>query len=164
LARAFVSDPVFTVLFPTQRRDALVHWFTIVEQVLGGCRYAQLRSTPQAAAIWTTAACPDCLALLDERLSGLIRVRAGGPGIDLVDAVQAAASPRSGPFLHWLGVLPEARGTGAGRALLAQGGPAWTTTCNPGAVPFYRRCGWTVAAERAVAGHPALTCWTLCAG
>jgi GNAT superfamily N-acetyltransferase len=84
--------------------------------------------------------------------------------VDLVDAVQAAVSPREGPFLHWLGVAPDARGQGAGRALLAEVGPAWTTTCNPEAVPFYQRCGWAVLAEQPVAGHPALTCWTLRSG
>jgi GNAT superfamily N-acetyltransferase len=164
LATAFDADPVFAALFPTHRRDALGQWFTIVEQVLRGCRHAQLRATATAAAIWSTAACPDCLVLLDAGLSGLIRARADGPGIDLVDAVHAAVSPQPGPFLHWLGVVPEARGQGAGRALLEEVGPAWTTTANPEAVPFYRRCGWTVLAERTVADHPALTCWTLRGG
>jgi GNAT superfamily N-acetyltransferase len=85
--------------------------------------------------------------------------------VDLADAMRAAVDPQEGPFLHWLGVLPKSRRGGVGRALLAEVGvPVWTTTANPEAVPFYERCGWAVVAERAVADHPALTCWTLRAG
>ena len=140
LAAAFVDDPVCTELFLVDR----------------------------AAAIWTRSDCPDCERRLIEGLSGLLSAHHRDDAKPLLSAVAEAAVQQLGPNLHWLGVLPDARGRGAGRALLREladdAGPAWATTCNPEAVPFYLACGWAVLAEKPVAGHPALTCWTLRAG
>ena len=168
LAAAFAADPLCTELFLVDRDPALLEWFTIVERVFTQCPYARVRTHPTAVAIWTRTDCPECERSLVDQLSGLLSARNRDEAKPLLEAVAQAALHQSGPNLHWLGVLPEARGRGAGRTLLdelaADAGPAWATTCNPAAVPFYRACGWTVLAERTVAGHPALTCWTLGSG
>jgi len=109
---------VFVTLFPSDRAAALRQWFDVVDEVLTGCQYGRVAERAGAVALWTTAFCAECLAVLDERLSALLRARGAADAIDLVDAVRAAVDPQDGPFLHWLGVLPEARRGGAGRELL----------------------------------------------
>jgi len=171
LTAAFAADPLFALLFPGAREDALSAWFRAVATVIGGCRYGRLRAGEAAAAVWTTAECPSCLAALDEALTDLIDPRAAGEGMELVARVRAAAVPvePSAWCLHWLGVRPEHRRRGEGGRLLSEvtaaaraaGAVLMTTTANPDAVAFYGRGGLQPIATREVVGQPGLRVWTL---
>lgn len=173
LAAAFDADPVFRLLFPTERPAALAAWFGIVVEILDGCPQGKVRVYEQAAAVWTTGSCPPCLERLDDELTALVRDRAGAPGLDITARVQGAAAPVDVPAwsLHWLGVNPAAQGLGHGGLLLGEvvaaahrtGSALSTTTPNADAVSFYGRHGLAPLAVREVAGCPGLQFWTLLA-
>lgn len=164
---------MFTLLFPDERPAALIAWFSIVVDVIGGCAQGYVRATEQAAAVWTTATCGPCLERLDDELTDLVRRHAGQAGIDLTARVQAAAVPLEVPAwsLHWLGVHPRAQGRGHASSLLgdvvaaahAQRTALATTTPNPAAARFYQRHGLAQVGVRDVVGCPGLQFWTLLA-
>lgn len=178
LVTAFEADPLFAALFPTEfvpdgRRACLRAWFAIVCQVLGGCSGAVVRTDPNLTAVWTTRACPACLAELDDALLDLVRGLVGDRGVELLARVGDASSlPADLPpawNLHWLAVHPEAVRHGLAwqclrgiRAAASRSGAGLTTmTTNPGARDFYLRGGLLPVSARPVAGAPPVHCWTL---
>jgi GNAT superfamily N-acetyltransferase len=154
LAAAFAEEPALRWICgpggPGRHR-----WFAATARahagVPGARRYLLTDGGAAVAAALVTppAGQPGPLA----RLAWTVRVAVGcGPAtvrrtLALLAATEAA-HPAGAWTLDFVGVLPTARGRGAGRALLdrviadAAGEPLFLTTADPANVGLYRRFGW----------------------
>ncbi|MEV6523723.1 GNAT family N-acetyltransferase [Longispora sp. NPDC051575] len=145
LAGAFVREPGMAWLCG----DRKLPWFAATARLPG----TVARSAPSAAALLTP---PGHRPGQAAQLAWTARVATRcGPGAVRRTLTYLRAAERHKPAGAWtlefIGVLPRARGTGAGRLLLdrilAEFGDVWLTTADPANVPLYRHFGFAVTGE-----------------
>lgn len=166
LGAAFQDDPLMTWTLPDRderARLAAAHFEPVLRY---GLMFGEVWTTadrPLGAAVWLK---PDDWEVTPERASasGLDRMGdlIGHAAADRFFSVMGALEPchhRDVDSSHWyvmvVGLAPEARGKGLGRALLepvmrradAEGRPCYLETSNPTNVAFYERLGFRVITE-----------------
>lgn len=178
LARAFQDDPLQTYTLPDPEERAALSPALFAAALRYGLLFGEVLTTagsPAGAAVWLG---PDGWDITPERAAAAGLDRLGGEiGEDAAErffSALAAAEPfhRSAvPSAHWyvmvVGIVPEAQGTGLGRALLepiidragAAGQPCYLETANPANVTFYDRLGFERIAE-IVEPRSGLRFWT----
>jgi ribosomal protein S18 acetylase RimI-like enzyme len=178
LARAFHNDPLQTYVFPDENERAARSPAHFAPLLRYGMLFGEVLTTegnPLGAAVWLP---PETWEVTPER--------AAAAGLDaLPDVLGEEAANRFFSVLgsidpyhhrdvqpaHWyvmvVGVAPEARGQGLGRALLepvmnradAAGLPCYLETAQPDTVAFYEYLGFKKIVEE-VEPQSGLTMWT----
>lgn len=170
LARAFHRYPALTLLFPDERRRAIVtpHVWT------AACRYSIHYGEVWVAKGFAGIACwlrPGAThkTLSRELRTGMASLLVHLSPAELIanirnDLYAGALHARCAPAPHWylfaIGVEPDCQGEGAGGALLRpmlaradrEGVPVYLETHNLGNVDLYRHFGFDVAAEGWIPG------------
>lgn len=178
LSRAFHDDPLQTYVFPdVEERAALspLHFAPLLRYGLLFGEVLTNPGVPASAAVW---AGPDAWEVTPERAAaaGLDELPAqiGESAAGRFFSVLGAIDPfhhRDVPREHWyvmvVGVAPEKRGTGLGRALLdpviarasAAGQPCYLETAQPENIAFYEHLGFEQIVET-THEESGLTLWT----
>lgn len=171
LASAFFDDPVSSWMYddPTTRREHLRSWMRLVVEMGITRGHLYTAGSNRAAAVWS----PPDVTLFDEvwapRLGKLLSEQLGERGGSVMGALGRAVAQypaeESHFYLFTLGTRAEAQGEGLGARVIepvlalcdAQGLPAHLESSNARNLPFYRRHGFEVVGEVAVAeGGPVI--------
>ena len=178
LARAFQDDPLQMYVFPDPGERAVRSPGHFAPLLRYGLRFGEVLTTagtPAGAAVWLG---PNAWEVTPERAAaaGLDELpnAMGTAAAERFFSVLAAIDPyhhRDVPAEHWyvmvVGVVPEAQGSGVGRALLqpimdradAAGQPCYLETAQPKNVGFYEHLGFGRLVET-VESQSGLRLWT----
>jgi ribosomal protein S18 acetylase RimI-like enzyme len=178
LARAFHNDPLQTYVFPDEAERAARSPAHFAPLLRYGMLFGEVLTTeglPSGAAVWLP---PETWEITPERASaaGLDDLPdvLGEEAANRFFSVLGAIDPyhhRDVPPAHWyvmvVGVAPEARGQGLGRALLEpimnradeSRLPCYLETAQPDNVAFYERLGFKKVVE-VVEPESGLRLWT----
>jgi len=178
LARAFQDDPLQAYVFPDPETRAALSPTHFAPLLRYGLLFGEVLTTeggPSGAAIWLP---PDGWEVTPERaaMAGLDELPKvlGDEAAERFFSALGAIDPyhhRDVPAAHWyvmvVGVSPEARGQGLGRALLqpmmdradTAGLPCYLETAQPDNVAFYEHLGFRRVVEVVEPGS-GLRLWT----
>lgn len=170
LAAAFEDDPVFAWIFPDLARRALLNrsFFELTVDVLAPHDDAWTSGDGvSGAALWVPYGRPALSEDDGERFAGALAELAGPDAGRMLETVALLDEHHpAGPheYLWFLGVVPQAQGTGIGSALMAPvleradraGVPAYLEATSARSKTLYERHGFVATAPIAVAGGPSL--------
>lgn len=178
LARAFFDDPLQRHVFPDPAERAARSPGHFAPLLRYGLMFGEVLTTegePSGAAVWLPPGgwevTPERAASAGlDRLPEVLGEEAAGrffSALEAVDPYHHSDVPAEHWYLMVVGVAPEARGLGLGRALLqpvidradSAGLPCYLETAQPDNVAFYEHLGFTRLVE-AVEPRSGLRMWT----
>ncbi len=169
LAQAFHDDPVLNWLFTgsSDVQAALEAFFPVA--MTSALTRGHLYRSPgwEAVAYWSPPGAhgmfnPEHRTTVDELVVGEIGLERAAETSQLGEILAAHHIAEPHFYLPFIGVSPEAQGTGKGKLVMQpvldlcdlHGLPAYLESSNPRNIPFYQRLGFEITAEFAADGGP----------